>query len=106
MNIKQWVIEQYEPNEREEIVNHGCVSGAAHGAIYYHETVELYERFNEEIWNMLCDEARDQGCTIIELIAQFNGQKNVGSDAQFKNLLVWYAIESICSELMNEAEND
>lgn len=66
------------------------------GLTYYSDTVALYDEFSEEIWEALYEDANDMGVAHpIDLIATFGGAKNVGSDAQFKNLMVWYMAERI-----------
>lgn len=103
-NLTKWVKEQYEHNELQDIINHGCVSGCAHGLVYYNETSAFYEKFNDEIWDKLYDSANDQGVTIMELISSFNGSKDVGSNHQFKNLLAWFAVEETARELLDLEE--
>ncbi len=80
--------------QAEDIANHGCVNGFS-GVIYYSETVAKYDKYQEEIWNSLYEDADEQGINILELIATFNGAKDVGSNDQFKNLMVWYYIEKL-----------
>lgn len=99
--IYDWVKEQYEPEIIHDIVKHGCVSGFPN-LTYYHETIKFHDDFEEIIWDMLYNDAEDQGCTVMELIAQFNGQKDVGSMTQLKNLLAWYAVEQVCYQIVNE----
>lgn len=53
---------------------------------------------------MLYDDADDQGITILQMLAQFNGQKDVGSVEQFKNMLCWYAVETVAAQIVNELE--
>jgi len=103
MNIKQYLLDNYEMTEIKDIAEHGC-SGGIGGFIYYHETNKFHDDHEDEIWDMLHDDAQDQGCTTIELIAQFNGQKDVGSINQFKNLLCWYAVEREANTIINETE--
>jgi hypothetical protein len=103
LTIKQWVIEQYEESEISDITKHGMVAGFS-GLTYYSETNEFYDTNCDEIWDMLFEDAQDQGLTIVQLIASFNGQINVCSNMQFKNLLAWYAVERVCHELVNEKE--
>lgn len=99
--LYDWVKEQYELDTIKDIVKHGMVSGFA-GLTYYHETIKFHDDFEDIIWDMLYNDAQDQGCTVMELIVQFNGQKYVGSMTQFKNLLAWYAIEQVCYQIVNE----
>lgn len=97
--IKEWVLANYDNHMINEIADHGCSGGSAAGLIYYCETVKFHDEFEAEIWDMLDQDADDQGITVMELIASFNGQKNVGSMDQLKNLLVWYAIEITCGDI-------
>ena len=99
--FKGWLRANFKNDELRDMVNCG-VSGGFHGLTYYTDTVKLYERFNVEIWDSLYDEAEAQGYSIPELIATFNGAKNVGDDRQFKNLLVWYMAEETARELLGE----
>ena len=104
MKIKEWVIENYERESIEDIVKHGCISGCASGLVTYDETIKFHDEHEEEIWGMLYEDAEGQGLTIMGLIGQFNGQKDVGSMSQFKNLLAWYAVERVCFDIVNEED--
>ncbi len=102
--IKQYILDNLELETIKDVVKHGC-SGGIGGFIYYRETMTFHDEHEAEIWDMLYEDAKDQGLTIMELIASFNSQKNVGSMEQFKNLLCWYAVERACDEIINETEN-
>ena len=86
-----------------DIANHGC-SGGFNGFTYYSETVAVYSTYEDEIWAMLYDDAKDQGITPLELVASFNGAKDVQSDDQFRNLVVWYAVERVANQELNAIE--
>lgn len=99
--IKEWVKENYEPEEIKQVTEHGLVSGIG-CLIYYKDTCAFHDKFESEIWDMLGNDAEEHGYTIIELIKHFNGQKDVGSMDQFKNMLCWYAVEKVCDEIVRE----
>ena len=91
--------DQFTHNELADICNHGAQCGFG-GLIYYSETTELYNQYSDDIWDMLEEDRECSGMkTCLELIASFNGAKDVGSDEQYKNLLVWYAAERIAVEM-------
>jgi hypothetical protein len=98
-SFEEWVLENYS-EELDEIRNNGLEWGI-HGLTYYSQTTAIYERFNDEIWDYLCQDAKDMGQTVIELIASFGycRRDNVGSQAQFANILVWYAVERVAQYL-------
>jgi hypothetical protein len=103
--IKEWVLENYEYDTIVNITNHGMVSGFGQ-LVYYTDTVKFYDEFEVQIWDMLYEDAENAGMTLMELIASFNGQKNVGSGDQFKNLLCWYAVEEVARQIVEEKENE
>jgi len=103
--LKEWVIDNFDQNEISDICKYGCVDGFS-GITYYHETCALYDQYNEDIWERLWDLKDAMGDShVLQTIASFNGAKDVGSDTQFKNLLVWYAVEQIADELVNREED-
>ena len=109
--FRDWLLHQYTHNELADICKHGAQNGY-HGLIYYSETTALYNRYHEEIWDLLNDNYDALGfSSCLELIASFQTASNVNSDTQFKNLLVWYAAEEIAfditqGEYIDETEKD
>lgn len=100
-NLKHYIRENYEADDIQDIALRGCVNGFS-GVTYYSETTDLYNKFHKDIWDMLWDISEEQGITQMKLISNLIGQDNVGSDAQFKNHLVWNAFEYICSIIVSE----
>lgn len=88
--------EDYDDTMRD-IASHGADAGFP-GITYYRDTVALYERHHDEIWDMLAADADDMGEPhALALVATFGGARNVGSQDQLANLLVWYAAERIAN---------
>jgi len=105
--IEKYIKETYDHDELENIVNNGCVSGAAGCHIYYVDTVAFYQEFDNQIWDMVYDASQDQGISSLEFIASLNGNKDVGCMEQLENLLCWYAIEeTACSILNNQTKGE
>ncbi len=101
-NFEKHIRDNYK-EECHDITQHGC-SGGVSGLIYYTETTALYDQHVEEIWDWLCESGDEQGMTALELLATFGGQKDVGGPHQFKNLLVWAYVESVCCQMVAELE--
>ena len=101
--FKDWIKTTYDEDELKEIHEQGCANVAPGGAIYYHETCALYDKYVNEIWMKLWEDYRALGYeSILEMLATFNGSKNVSCDEQFKNMLVWFYIEMMAGEILNE----
>lgn len=103
-SLRQWVRANFDKEQLEDIMTHGCVSGFP-GVTYYKDTGKLYDHFSDEIWQMVYDGSQDAGMSELEYIASFNGS-NVGSHAQFANLLVWFAVEEIARELTEDTDDE
>jgi len=107
--IKQWVEDRVKDEEihLEDVIEHGCVSGCVSSLIYYSDTVKFYDKFEDEIWDMLEEDTNQFGNdNILQTISQFNGAKNVGGLDQFKNLLAWYSVEETCRKILDEKEKE
>ena len=103
--LKDWFKENLSDSAKD-LAQYGASSGFS-GIIYYKETTALYNEYTEEIWDMLEEDRESIGHkTILELIASFNGAKDVGSDEQLKNLLVWYACERLAQEEVDRLEEE
>ena len=104
--FREWLTSQFDKEDLQDIYSHGCVNGFS-GLTYYSDTVSLYEQYKDDIWDRLYDEAESYGSdNILEFIGSFNGAKDVGSEKQFQNLLVWWMAESIAYEICELEEND
>ena len=102
--VAQDAMDQSDGNPKgwlEDVSQHGCQSGIVSGMIYYNETVAFYDAHVEDIWNKLYEDAEGAGQNIPELIASFNGAKNVGSHDHLLNLLAWYAYESAARAILD-----
>jgi hypothetical protein len=102
--MMEWIAKNYEFETLKDICEHGMVSGFG-SLVYYKDTCEFYDKFSDQIWELLSDFSSDQGLTEMQFIATLNGQLNVGSDATFKNLLCWFAAEE-CARKFVDTENE
>jgi hypothetical protein len=103
MNIKEYVLEEFDISQMKQIQEHGMVCGFGN-LISYKETVAFHDAHEGDIWDMLYEDAEDMGCGTMELIAQMNGGKYVISMDNLKNLLCWYAIEKTANEILEDLE--
>lgn len=86
---------QLDAGQLEDVASHGADVGWP-GFTYTADTVAFYRRHEDAIWELLSDEADAYGYdNVPAFIASFNGARNVGDEDQFKNLLAWYALESV-----------
>ena len=82
-----------------DIAQHGCLGGFPK-ITYYKDTVALYDRFQEDIWEMLNEDAESFGHQHpLEFMATFNQASGAVDDGTLKNMLVWYACERMAYEL-------
>jgi len=105
-SIKDWVINNLEEGQIADVVLHGCSGCVVSELIYYADSCAFYEKYKNEIWEMLWDSHQDFGFdSTLHYIASFNGAADVGSDEQFSNLLAWWACEEVCREVIADKED-
>lgn len=109
-DFREYIKTEYAEN-LADIAQFGC-SGGVSGMIYYSETVALFDKYRDDIFEILGEMADGMDQTIPELIASFNGAADVGDFQQFANLCVWAAAEEIArreidkkTESCKEVEN-
>jgi hypothetical protein len=95
--FKQWLKDTYEPVEIEDIQRHGCEGGVS-GMIYYTETSALYDKYAEEMHEVI-GEMIDQIGFMPEYISRY-----IGSVEQFKNAIVWVVAEWYAGDIISETE--
>lgn len=101
-SFRAWMKANFDEGYLRDITERGAVVGFP-GLTYYKDTVALYDKFHDEIWEALYEDAESMGHkNILEMLGTFGGAENVGTDEQFKNLLVWYMAERVATELIGD----
>ena len=97
MNAIDKLIETYSVEDFKEIANHGCQSGVCRKHIYYGDTIQFYETYENEITNHI----RDAYGTDF-LVKLFN---EAAADLDtYKNDVVWCFIEMVAFEVTETDE--
>ena len=106
-SIKEWITNNLEEGQIADVVLEGCQTGIVSELIYYSDSCAFYEKYKEEIWGRLYEDADSMGCeSVLHFISTFNGSKDVGSETQLHNLLSWWACEEWCRDIGREKEED
>jgi hypothetical protein len=93
--FKQWMKDNYDINELQDIAEHGCVSGVS-GMIYYSETCKIYDQYAEELHDMIYQYEQDMGEMPQYIVNE------LGCLTGFKNAVVWFCAEVLAQEMTNE----
>ena len=83
-----------------DIAQHGCGGGTISELIYYWDINKFYDKHHEEIW----EELEEIGGLKELLEGTRKGGMNAppSSDAHFKCLLTWVAVENVACRILNE----
>ncbi len=92
------IVDTYDIETLNEINDHGCQSGVATSHIYYKDTVEFYETFEDELIDYL------ESTYGFELLVDLFKKANCDLDV-YKNSVTWCYIELIASEIV-DTENE
>ena len=93
----QYILKNYR-EDLSDIAEHGC-SGGFSGLTSYYDTCKLYDKFSEEIHDRLADYLEDTGSDLPESFVEA-----LKCDSHFKNWMVWFAVENIAHDYVNDNE--
>jgi hypothetical protein len=85
-----------------DIASHGA-DGGFPCITYTCDAVCIFDRFEDEIWEMAVQDAGELGFkNACDMIASFTRADMIEQIDSFKNLMVWYACERTARELIKE----
>lgn len=100
--FRAWMLATLSKGELEDLASNGADTGWP-GLTYTSDTVELFDAYGDEIWEMAVEAAEQYGMkNVAEFIAGFSRADMMGSLDTFKNLMVWFAAEEIAREVAGE----
>ncbi len=74
--------------------DHGSDSGS--GLVYYTETSEFYDDYEDELWELMGQAAEDIGAkSVMEFMSKFKIADQIADDSTFRNAIVWFAQEEV-----------
>ena len=86
----------------KDIASHGADAGYPH-ITYTAHTVEIFDKFASEIWEMAVEDAEAMGYkNVAEMVAEFGRSDMLENLNNTKSLMVWYGCEKIARQLVNE----
>ena len=97
MNAKEKVLSIYSIDELKEIANHGCQSGVCTQHIYYGDTVQFYDTFEEDIMDPLQSEFGIE--FLVDLFKEAGASINI-----YKNHMCWAFIEHVAFVTVDEED--
>ena len=99
MNAIKAVKELYTLEELKEIADHGCQSGVCGQHIYYGDTIQFYDTYENEIIPYFTSEYG------VEFLVDLFKESLLGGDlAIYKNNVCWAFIESIAFVTVDEED--
>jgi len=104
MKIREYIEKNHLKGEIEDICTYGCIEGTCYGLTYYYETEKFYDEHEEEIWDIVYNQAREMGNNPLAFLGSLYGAKEVYDETTFKNFLVWFAVEEIAHQIVEEEE--
>lgn len=100
--FKQWFKANFTKGEMENIAEHGADCGG-HCLTYYSDTVKIYEKFKEEMFDAVFEDSESYGYeNIYQFLGSFNKAYMPLDHTGFANQLTWYMAERTARELTEE----
>ena len=89
------IVNDYDLQTLNEIVNHGCQSGVCSKHIYYGDTIKFYEKYEDEIVEYIESEYGTE--FLVDMFRDADA-----SLTHYKNSVSWCFIEMIAMEAVEE----
>ena len=97
MNAIETIKEAYDLETCQEIVTHGCQSGVCFEHIYYVDTIEFFDKYEDEIMDYFRDNY--DADFLVNLF------KDADADLRcYKNSATWAYIEAVCVDVLSEVD--
>jgi hypothetical protein len=97
MKFREWFEENLK-DDASDIVDYGMEGGFSE-ATYTCECVELFDKYDKKIWKLAVEKAQEYGYeNVIEYVLTFRRKDMLDDINQFKNLMVWFACETLAQE--------
>lgn len=90
-------------NPLEDVANYGADTGWP-GFTYASDCVEFHDAHEEAIWELLNQEADDMDLSVPAFIGGFGRADMAYSMNGLKNLLAWYALETVARRIVESEE--
>lgn len=108
--VEGWVREQVEEgytSALDDLCEQGCMSGIVSELIYYSDTVAFYTVHEDEISEMLADTLSEVGVSCpAELFGDmWEVEDPLARGDLNRNLLAWFAFETVAQRLQAERED-
>ena len=102
-DIYESAIEDYDNKEEfdEDLAKHGCISGIVGGLIYFWETTELFDNFEDECNEWLEELTKETGLNPFELF--HNWDVAINSEHN-KNTVIWAMFEEYVANMETEQD--
>lgn len=95
--FEQWFKENLGESARD-IAEHGADCGFTY-ITYTSDCVELFDNYQDELWELVVNTAEESRLNLMELIATFNRVDMASTFDGLKNLIVWFACEFYAYQL-------
>ena len=106
-SLEAWLVRHvcsdsgYSPEDRlKDIATHGCVSGCVGELIYYSDVVRFYQKYESQIWELVCDFLQSTGYTLGQFIDNF--RQTIEDEVRLKNYLAWFAVEQLAFKFLEQ----
>ena len=92
-NWYQSKVEDDYPEAIEDLLQQGCQSGMVSDLIYYTDTTAFYLKHRKEIQALATELADDCGCSIGDLLRDWDKSDPFANETSNQNLLAWFGFE-------------
>ena len=83
----------------KDLMQGGCQSGIVDSLVCCSDTIKFFEKHKDEINELLRDMLSDCGCTVQQLLKDWDSDDPLAMDMHNQNLLAWFGFEETARKL-------
>ena len=89
-------------SQLKDLVNHGCASGCIGDVIYTWDCLKFYQKYEQQIWELVYEFWQDTGQSLGQFIDSFS--VGIEDEDSLRTYLSWFAIEQTAFRLLSHLE--
>jgi len=95
-------VEDGYPEAIDDLLQHGCQSGMVSELIYGKDTRDFYLKHQREIQALITELAEDCGCSIGDLLRDWDKSDPFANEAINQNILAWFGFEETARRMYDQ----
>lgn len=101
-SFKAWMT-RFSSGQLRDMSQNGA-RGGYDGLIWTDDVIDLYNKFEDEMWEILTENANNQGESVLSFVAQLRDANEIETPREFKEFVTYFCAEAVAADCVREFE--